>query len=373
MRVAVVYRVVQSWRAPVFERLANKYDVKVFYGCDFPGTKVVSLPSPHKFRSKKMFSLPIALKKSTGNMLVPFSPFLFADLVRFKPDVVVCEGASNFLNNITVFIYCKLFNKKIVQWGLGEIAGRAESRVRKLLNPLIQPIERRSNAIICYSTSGTNYYKKIGVSEEKIFVAVNVIDTDQRLKEISNYSPSKNRIKTDVFRILFVGALEQNKKVDVLLRVVSRLRLKYKNVELHIIGDGHSKPNLKKLCKDLSIESVTFFYGRVDGPLVHIIDGMDVFIMPGLGGLAISDMLCHGIPVICGTGDGCEGDLLNGKNGKVLDDLNDEALLKEVSMLIEDPKLLSSMKFEAKKTIQRYNIKSYLYSISQAIEYSQDN
>ena len=371
MKVAIVYRVVQGWRAPVFERLSEIYDLKVFYGCDFPGTKVVSIPRPHLFCSKKMFSIPIQFKRKSGNMLLPFSPFLFFDLCTSRPDVVVCEGASNFLNNISVFIYCKLFRKSMVQWGLGEIRGKERGTVRKLLDPFIQPIERRANAIICYSTYGKEYFRSIGVADEKIFVAVNVVDTDKRLREIREYDllNAGSIRKDNNFNIVFVGAMEPNKRIDVLLKTLSQLSLEYKNVRLHLIGDGAARQELEKLCRDLEIEEQVHFHGSVPGPLAPKLRSMDVFVMPGLGGLAISDALCHGVPVLCGIGDGCEGDLINGRNGKVLEDTEVSTLVKELRGLLESPSLVSEMKKEAEKTVDYFNINSYINSISSAIEF----
>ena len=91
--------------------------------------------------------------------------------------------------------------------------------------------------------------------------------------------------------------------------------------------------------------------------------------MPGLGGLAISDALCHGVPVLCGIGDGCEGDLINGRNGKVLEDTEVSTLVKELRRLLESPSLVSQMKEEAAKTVDSFNINSYISSISSAIEF----
>ena len=138
---------------------------------------------------------------------------------------MVCEGASNFLNNIFVFIYCKLFRKSMIQWGLGEVRGKKRGTVRKLLDPLIRPIERRANAIICYSTYGKEYYRSLGIADEKLFVAVNVVDTDKRLREIRECdSLNAGCIRRDNnFNIVFVGAMEPNKRIDVLLKTLSQL------------------------------------------------------------------------------------------------------------------------------------------------------
>lgn len=373
LKVAIVCRVVLNYRVTLFERLAEKFQIRVLYGCDFKGTKVVSTSQFFKFSSKKLPSIPLSFKRKAGNMLIPISPSMLFNLILYKPDVVVCEGASNFINNISVFIYCKFFKKKMIQWGLGEIKNRKISLIRKLLNPLIQPIEKRADAVICYSSYGSRYYSKIGIDKKKIFIAINVVDTDKRKKEISHHKNDRNKKINNVFKIVYVGALEANKKVDLLLRTFSSLLKSRKDIELHIIGDGSEKVSLQKLSNELNVSEKSYFYGNVTGPLAPLICDMDIFVLPGLGGLAISDMLCHGIPVLCGIGDGCEGDLINGKNGKVINNFCEETLLEELVMLANTPHLLQEMKINARKTIETYNINSYVKSITDSILFSQSN
>lgn len=372
MKVAVVYRVVQNWRVPVFNLLDDTNDIVLLYGTDFPGTKVVSAKGPFSFNSKKLFSLPLSIKHSKGNMLLPISPGLFIELIKCKPDVVLCEGASNFINNISIFLYCKLFKKKMIQWGLGEIRGKKKSKIRKLLDPFIVPIEKRADAIVSYSSVGAKYYEKIGVPKDRIFVAVNVVDTDKRLSEIESFNKSNLNLKqsNSNFKIVFVGALEVNKNIEMLIGVCKYLVAKFKNVELHIVGSGSDENRLKGIVEQYQLSHSVIFHGRVNGPLVNIIYDKDLFVMPGLGGLAVSDMLCHGIPVICGVGDGCELDLINGKNGVVIDDLNEVSLLAEIEKLLKDPLRLKQMKQEAFKTIETHNISNYVSQINNAIEYS---
>lgn len=373
MRVAIIYRVVQGWRVPVFNRLSSENDIKLFYGCDFKGTKVVSAKKEFCFNSKKMFSIPISFRKVSGNILLPFSPFLFFELIKYKPDVVLCEGASNFINNISVFIFCKLFKKPMVQWGLGEIRGKNKSKLRRMLDLLIIPIEKRSNAVIAYSSTGAEYYKKIGVPASKIFIAVNVVDTDQRKLEIEEFEKNKKMLDEAAdnrFRVLFVGALEANKNIEILIRAFGELSELQLNVELHIVGDGTHRAVLENLVDTIGIRDMVTFHGRIQGPLVETIHNMDVFVMPGLGGLAVSDMLCHGIPIICGVGDGCEADLINSKNGILDDCLDGESLLKYLVKLNDDPELLNSMKASAKETSRVYNIDNYVSQIRKALNYS---
>lgn len=373
MKLAVVYRVVQGWRKPVFSRLAVDKTFKLYYGCDFEGTKVVSAKGPFEFETKKLFSIPLSFKKTGGNMLLPISPGMFFELIRYRPDVVLCEGASNFINNISIFIYCKLFKKKMIQWGLGEIRERKKSSIRKMLGPLIVPIEKRADAIVSYSTEGAKYYKNIGISAEKIFVAVNVVDTDSRIKEIDDFYseilPSDDNKVDSAFKVVFVGALEPNKNIEMLINSFEKLINAFPDVELHIVGGGSDKIRLQELVMKKAISNSVKFYGKVGGPLINIVHDKDIFVMPGLGGLAVSDMLCHGIPVICGVGDGCEKDLINGQNGIIDDSLDEYKLFEYLKELKLNPKKLKEMKLNATRTIERHNISNYVQQINNAIEF----
>lgn len=376
MKVAITCKVLQKYRVPVFEKLSVDNDIVVFYGCDFKGTKVVSAQGGFNFRSKKLFSFPISFKNSRGNMTLPFSPSLLYELVKFKPDVVLCEGASNFLNNIIVYVYCKLFKKSMVQWGLGEIRGRKKGGVRKFLDPLIVPIERRANSVVVYSSVGAKYYEKVGVPKDKIFVAVNVVDTEKRALEIQAFNDTRetsNNIQSTIFKVLFIGALEENKNIDMLFYSFKHFHDEFSDSELHIVGDGAYRGDLVNLARKLRIEDSIIFHGRISGALVDTVFDMDVFVMPGLGGLAVSDALSHGIPVICGIGDGCEVDLINETNG-IRDDLLDEKkLLHYLIQLKKTPEVLTEMKVNAKNTILRYNISNYVNQINCALEYATRN
>src|SRR4051794_17006798 len=90
IKVFVVYRVIQHWRAPVFEKIAlsNRYKFKVLHGPDFPGTKVVNSKGIFRFEKKSMISFKIQRKSSNGIVAMPFSPFLFFYLCLQQPNVI---------------------------------------------------------------------------------------------------------------------------------------------------------------------------------------------------------------------------------------------------------------------------------------------
>lgn len=374
IKVAILYRVIQDWRLPVFEKLATNKNlsIKVFHGTDFKGTKLINAKRPYKLIDKALFT--IKLRLSNNAAIMPINPTLFFHLIMFNPDVIICEGASNLVNDIAAFIYKKIFRKKFIWWSLGEIEDRKSSKLRNFLNPIIQKIEKDSDAIIVYSSFGKKYFAKQNIDEKKIFVAVNVIDTEKRLTEIGKLD--KKKIYEDAhviskFNILFVGALTKAKKIEILLKAYSRLeKILKKNVRLSIVGDGNWSDELKKVSENLQLQNV-IFEGQVVEEVSRYFLQADVFVLPSLGGLAISDAMTHSLPIICGIADGCEKDLVDSTNGIIDKHLNEESLFKYLLELYSDDKLLAKMKYASLERIKnKHNINSYIETITECINYT---
>ena len=379
IKVAILYRVIQHWRSPIFERINNLpgISIKLFHGCDFPNTKVINYKGEKNYPSKEIKSFPLKLKTSNGHALMPISPRLFWELIKFKPDVILCEGASNLANNIIAYLYAKLFRVKTIQWGLGEIKNRKKSFLRRSMDWLIESMERTSNACLSYSSRGKDYYKRVGVNEEKIFVAVNVIDTDTKLKALTSMDRTsiyqKAHQNTD-FNVLFVGALTEAKKVDLLIKAFSTFD-KNSSIKskLTIVGDGADKQRLENIAIQSDCKNIEFTGSIVNGVSEYFL-ASDIFILPGLGGLAISDALVHDLPVIATIGDGCEIDLLSCGAGIIDEDMDIDHLVKHLQELSSDNERLKQMKENAHKTIRdHYNINTYISNVEKCIHYAYKN
>lgn len=375
VKVFVLYRVIQHWRVPIFERIANlpKVDFNIVHGPDFPGTKVLNSKGRITFKSRKLFSFKILKKSTNGTIAMPLSPFLFFFLCIKQPDVVISEGASNFLNAVQGYLYCKLFNKKFIWWSLGKLQKREYDISRKKIDRVVRHIECTSDAIISYSTLGKKYFESLGIAPERIFVAVNVVDTDSKIEimrssDVSQIYDDAHIINS--FNILFVGALNKEKKVDVLIKAFKKLELVNKDVYLNIVGDGDYKSTLEELCRALNVHNVSFRGNLVQGVEKYFI-GSDVFVLPGLGGLAVSEAMAYGLPVIASIGDGCEADLIDQDNGYLDQDLDEQRLFVYLQELYSNRELLNNKKASSKeKILNSYNVGNYVKQINSAIKYA---
>ena len=377
IKVAVLYRVLQSWRVPIFEKL-NKLptiEICVLHGKSFINTKVINYMGEKQFNAKRLPTMGIKLSTKNGKVIMPINPTIIWELIKFKPDIILCEGASNFVNNIFAYVYKILFRKKMIWWSLGEIKNRRKSLLRKLFDKPIQYLEKNMDAILVYSSFGTEYFMKLGIPKEKVFVAVNVIDTNKKKSMIKGINRSliyEEAHKNSVFNVLFIGALTKEKKIDILLKSFKKLETVVKSVQLTIVGDGLYKDKYLQLASELEIENVIFTGNLIDTSKYFL--ASDIFVLPGLGGLAVSDALVHGLPVIASIGDGCEKDLLSTGAGIIEENLTDEVLFKLLMNLYKNPDKVRKMRREAINIINnKFNIDTYIEGISKCINFTKKN
>lgn len=374
IRVAILYRVIQEWRRPIFNRLHENPELSItlYHGPDFSGSKVVSSKKGLELPVKKQWSLKLRKESKNGLIAMPISPFLFFSLIRDRPDVVVTEGASNLFNAIIGFIYCKLFRKKFIWWSLGKLSGTVHTGLRKKLDSVIQFLERNSDAIISYSTLGKEYFNSIGVPDRRIYVAVNVVDTTTKLhaldqvKDVSFIDPIRADAKMIV---LFVGAFTKQKRLEVLVEAFAEFQKKAIDAKLILVGDGPVKKEIERIVLEKGIPGVELT-GKVFEGVERYFMSADLFVLPGLGGLAVSEAMLYGLPVIASIGDGCEKDLITtGENGIIDESLGKEKLANYLLEFYEDPEKLRCFQEAASNTIRnKHNLENYLSQVVSAIK-----
>jgi glycosyltransferase involved in cell wall biosynthesis len=109
--------------------------------------------------------------------------------------------------------------------------------------------------------------------------------------------------------LLSVGVQVPKKKTELLVEAFRLLRTSREDLALVIVGDGPHKQTLVHQVETQRIPDVLFAGEIIDDVGVYF-SMADVFVLPGLGGLAINEAMAYGLPVICAEGDGTEKDLV---------------------------------------------------------------
>lgn len=375
IKILVLYQVIMHYRLPFYEHIEgdNEYEFCLLFGRGKEGSKLVNTNQEFRFKNKKLFDFRIPLKTANGEAYIPVSPFLFFHLIVKSPQIIFSEGSSSIVNSSIAFIYAKIFRKKFVWWSLGMLEGRTYRGLRKWLNKWEKVIENNSDAIFTYSSKGRDYFLSRGVEVEKIFVGVNVIDTDKKLKEIERYRNVEFSFPyQDKFNLVFIGSITSEKNLELLIDVVKRFNLVYKDVGmLHIIGDGNYLTVIDKYIKDNNVADSILLHGRINEGASKILSKCDVMVLPGLGGLAIVEAMLNNLPVITGKADGTEYDLVDDSNGFIIETINEQSLFEKIEFLYLDEDVRQSMGLKSFERITKeFSFSKYYSKFKEAINYA---
>ena len=378
-KVVLTYRVLQHWRTPVFRRLATWPGIRflALHGGDFPGTKAVNGRQLTGFEHRELATIRFDLARDDNPIPMPLCPTLPIHLLRERPDVILAEGGSNLFNNFLMFAYALLTRTPVVWWTLGELrGGEALSRSQRLFRWLVRQMERRSAALLGYSSVALEYFDRQGFPRERQFRAVNCVDTDQVLAataaSLDQVDGLRRAYGLEGKRVLlFVGALIPPKRLEDLIHAYAALSPRHPDLRLLIVGDGSHRAALEREVAAVGAEGVVFAGQVIEDIHAHFELG-DIFVLPGLGGLAISEAMAHGLPVLATEADGCEVDLVEeGANGYLLPVGDRQALEERLDRLLSDPALLARMSAHSRWVIDhRYNIHTYMENVVAAIDYA---
>lgn len=260
-----------------------------------------------------------------GKTYVVF-PFLFFRLIRLRPDIIITEGGANTVNNIPVYLYCRLTKCEYIIWDLGKgFADFGNSLLRRIYMKLYLKILQHSKYIYGYNSLSRDYFCSLGFKEEKIIVLNNTIDTRAIRRIRDTYTPFipdelKDISNNKYIFLIFVGALVKSKKVEALAELMKMLGETY---FLIIVGEG--TPEYRKELEDNFIGTNHIFTGyKRNDQLMPYYSLASFSVLPGLGGLSINQSMAYRVPVICKSADGAEKDLVkNDFTGYIYKDLQD--------------------------------------------------
>lgn len=142
--------------------------------------------------------------------------------------------------------------------------------------------------------------------------------------------------------IVTVGRLVNQKRIDVLLESVHRLRGRGREVPLTVIGDGPLRGALEEHAARLGIADLTRFVGAVaPEKLADALGNADVFAFPAVGeglGLAAAEALLMGIPVVATHEGGGVVDIVPAAGpGRLVPEGEPSAMAAAIEELLVEP------------------------------------
>ncbi|MGM0138625.1 hypothetical protein IGI65_001068 [Enterococcus sp. DIV0755b] len=176
--------------------------------------------------------------------------------------------------------------------------------VNKVLFFNSRRLSKKIYSQVDYTVAVSNTYGKIVDKYRKMNSHTKVVYLGSDFRKFDKYFNKKNETN-DVIRFTYVGTLGHSYDLNHVLDAFSIVKNLKKKIELHIFGDGPLKESLEKKTKELEIEDIVTFYGRLPYlELVNKLGEMDVAINPIRDGAAqsiinkVGDYAAAGLPVI---------------------------------------------------------------------------
>jgi glycosyltransferase involved in cell wall biosynthesis len=145
--------------------------------------------------------------------------------------------------------------------------------------------------------------------------------TDVPIEVIHNGFIPREPVTTekDPFRIIQVGHLIESKHFDITIRAFAALKPQFPELKLTVVGQGHLRPNLEKLCEGLGVADSVTFTGQI--PNEEVFQRMceaSYFVMashPEGFGIVYLEAMAAGCLVFGTEGQGIADIIESGENG----------------------------------------------------------
>ncbi len=160
--------------------------------------------------------------------------------------------------------------------------------------------------------------------------------------------------------VLYVGRVDPEKSLEVLIKAFNLVLIKNPEAHLVIVGDGASRNDLEKLAEKLGIEKHTHFLGRVVGDdLPMLYRTGKVFAITSkteTQSIVVMEAMASGLPVVAVQAGAIPELVKNGKTGYLCQPDDPTAVSRSISRLLKNDSLRQKCSKTALKNIQKHDI-----------------
>ena len=313
-----------------------------------PGVKVLPLPFQQSlYNSAGKRSALVSLRFAAAVMSLQLKQF----------DVVETANIP-YIHLFPLAIACAIARKPLVvtwheYWGRywREYSGRFASQIFRGIEYLCAQLGNEVNAVSQLTAERLQAHRlKSG--------KVTVIPNGVSLKQIQEASNETDR---DGPTLVYAGRLMREKRIDLLLEALARIRLLQEEVLLAIVGDGPDRQRLEILAEQLGINGRVNFMGRLptNDDVWRQLARAQIAVQPssreGFGMFPLEAMAV-GIPVIyCESPESAISGLVRDGIEGICTKPDPAALAVAIETLLDDPERWTQLSENAKKRAQSYD------------------
>lgn len=306
------------------------------------------------------------------NYRISLSPYLEVKKIikEFNPDIIHIQ--TFLMISQAVMRYAQKYDIPLVSTNHAMPENLMDNL--KMLAPVSRPIKYVLNKYIVRFNLKTDYFTMptqsaidmFDLSHNKWHVPIEAVSNGIDLSRFSVGDEPKATIKkfkipTDNPVITFVGRVDAEKHISVLVRAFAIVLKKHK-AHLLIVGHGTDMVNLKELSYELGVFDDITFTGKVtDEEIVDLQKVGTVFCMPSpaeLQSIVMLEAMASGKPVVAVDAGPLKELCQNNRNGFLCKPDNVEQIAEALTKIITNPDLQAKMGKESIKIAATHDIKN---------------
>lgn len=293
-------------------------------------------------------------------------------------DAFVTNWNTRYVSLMPTVFKARAMQIPVVLWGHGFSKHESLWR-RRLRASMVKP----ADAVVTYNYAAADDLVQAGVPRNKIFVALNSLDTTPVREASAAWRARPDDLAA--FRaqhglndgpvLLFCSRLDPANRTDWLLSAAAELRRTHPGLKVVVIGNGPAKPALEEQVRRLGLDGSVIFTGAIyqESDLAPWFLSATAFVYPTNIGLSILHAMAYGLPVV--TSDRLESQnpeieaLVPESNGLTFAHGSVSDLAGVIERLISEPQLRERLAANAASQ-RRFTIERMVDGLEGAIRYA---
>ncbi|WP_435090970.1 glycosyltransferase family 4 protein [Candidatus Pelagibacter bacterium nBUS_30] len=229
------------------------------------------------------------------------------------------------------------------------------------LNKRVLNVLNNVEKVIANSEFTKNLAIECGVIQDKVIVINPGIDPAVELNKKS-LDKVESLLKVKTPRLITVSRFDKRKNHEKVVMALRNLKQIYPDIVYICVGYGDEEENIKKLVKELDLESQVMFFSDISNELKNaLVAKSNIFVMPSVihkksvegFGIAYVEAAQYGIPSIGGKDGGAADAVEHEKTGLICDGNNLDDIYSSINSMLENKKYLEYGK-SAKDSISKF-------------------
>ncbi len=229
------------------------------------------------------------------------------------------------------------------------IPGFLRERVRMYAWGKMFAVYEQLDLVTAPTTIAVDVIKRAGFGKEIIALS-NGINLDRFSGKISGAKMRKKYKLANKKVLIFVGRLDEEKRIDLMFRVMSAVAKKV-DIQFLVVGKGKLRKKLGDMVRELKLQDHVTFSGYVnDRELPEVYKAADAFVMPGdaeLQSIATLEAMASGLPIIAANAVALPMLVKNGKNGYLFNNGDEADLASKIIKVFSNDRLRAKMARES--------------------------